>query len=69
MMQSTIGLSRIKILKFSTTKMQCAHRQSRELYLGCNVGLKVREKRSTNDLKFCVANSQEDYGATNNEPK
>ena len=56
----------VKVLKFSSTKMQCAHRQSRGLYLGCNVGLKVGEKRWTNDLKFCGANSQEDYGATNN---
>jgi len=41
-----------KILKFSTTKMQCAHRQSRGLRLGCNVDLKVGEKRWTNDLEF-----------------
>jgi len=33
------------------------------------VGLKVWEKSWTNDLEFYGANSQEDYGATNNEPK
>jgi len=49
--------------------MQYAHRQSRGLYLGCNVGLKVGERRWTNDLEFCGANSQEDDGATDNEPK
>ena len=42
----------VKILKFSTTKMQCAHRQSRGLYLDCNVGLKVGEKRWINVLGF-----------------
>ena len=49
-MQTTIDLSR-----FSSSlplRMQCAHRQSRGLYLGCNVGLKVGEKRWTNILGF-----------------
>jgi len=32
--------------------MQCAHRQSRGLYLGCNVDLKVGEKRWINILGF-----------------
>ena len=41
-----------KILKFSTTKMQCAHRQSRGLFMGCNVGLNVGETRWTNVLEF-----------------
>jgi len=41
-----------KILKFSTTKMQCAHRQLRGLYMGCNVGLKEWEKKWKNDLEF-----------------
>jgi len=50
MMQTTIGLSR-----FSSSlplKRQYAHRQSRGLYLGCNVGLKVGKKRWTNVLGF-----------------
>jgi len=34
----------VKILKFSTTKMQCAHKQSRGPCLGCNVGLKEGER-------------------------
>jgi len=41
-----------QILKFSTTKMQCAHGQSRRLYMSGNVGLKEGEKKWTNDLKF-----------------
>jgi len=41
-----------KIIKFSITKMHCAHRQSRGLYMGCNVGLKEGEKKWTNDLEF-----------------
>jgi len=32
--------------------MQCAQRQSRGLYLGCNMGLQVGEKRWTNVLEF-----------------
>ena len=41
-----------KILKFSTTKIHCAHSQSRGLYMGGNVGLKEGEKKWTNDLEF-----------------
>jgi len=42
----------VKVHKFPTTKMQCAHRRSRGLFSGCNVGLKVGEKKWTNDLEF-----------------
>jgi len=41
-----------KILNFSATKMQCAHRKSRGLYVGGNVSLKEGQKKWTNDLKF-----------------
>ena len=41
-----------KILKLSTTKMPCAYRQSRGLYVGGNVGLKEGKKKWTNDLEF-----------------
>ena len=41
-----------QILKLSTTKMQYAHRQSRALYVGCNVGLKEGEKKWRNYLEF-----------------
>ena len=37
--------------------------------MGCNVGFKVREKRMDKYFRICGANSQEDYGATNNKPK
>jgi len=54
MMQTTIGLSR-----FSSSlplRMQCTHRQSRWLYLGCTVGLKVGE-RGGQIFWICGANS------------
>jgi len=59
----------VKALKFSTTKMHCAHRQLRGLYMGCNVGLKEGEKKRKNDLEFVELIAKKDYGATNNEPK
>jgi len=37
--------------------------------MGCNVGLKVGEKRWTNVFGICGAISQKDYGATNNISK
>jgi len=43
-------------------------RQSRGLFMGCNVGLRVRVKGRTNVLEIGGTNSQEDYGATNNRP-
>jgi len=50
MMQTTIGLSRFS--GSLALRMQCAYRQSRGLYLSCNVGLKVGKKRWTNVLGF-----------------
>ena len=58
----------VQVLKFSTIKMQRAHRQSRGLYLGCNVGLKVGGKEVDKCFENCRANNQEDYGTTNNKP-
>jgi len=50
MMQTTIGLSRFS--SFLSLRMQCAHRQSRGLFMGSNVGLKVGKKRWANILGF-----------------
>ena len=62
MMQTIICLS-----KFSSTlplRLQCAYRQSRGLYLGCNVGLKVKGEGVDKCFEICGANSQEDYEVT-----
>jgi len=56
-----------KILKFSITKIQCAHIQSRGLFLGCNVGSQEGEK----EVDKCFGNVEliaKNYGAPNNEP-
>jgi len=64
-METTIGLS--KLSSSLPLRMQCAHRKSRGLYLGCNVKGKVKGEVDK-CFEICRANSQEDYGATNNEP-
>ena len=50
MKQSTIGLPRFS--SSLSLRMQCAHRQSRGLYFGFNVGKQVGKKKWTNDLGF-----------------
>jgi len=45
-------LELVKVLKFSTTKMQCAHDNQEDFTWGYNVGSTVGEKRWTNDLEF-----------------
>ena len=57
----------VKILKFSTTKMQYAH-DNQEDFTWVVTGLKGRGKEVDKYFGICGANSQEDYGATNNEP-
>ena len=40
----------VKILKSTATRMQCTHNNQEDLFLCCDMGLKVREKRWTNNL-------------------
>jgi len=58
----------VKILKFSTTKMHCAHDNQQDL-TWVRIRLKGRGKEMDKCFWECGANSQEDYGATINRPK
>ena len=53
----------VKVLKFSTTKMQCTYRQARGLYLGYNVG-KGKGKKVDKCFWECGAKSDKNHGAS-----
>jgi len=48
--------------------MQCENNNQEDIFLGCNMGSKVKKKEIGKYFWECGANSKENYRATNNEP-